>query len=856
MEADTPPPPPSPDDHDIDSLPTRYEDVDESTSSNKNDRKTSKNDQDQTTRSTVSLWFTTTDTNIPNFLIGLHNAVMSMDPDGCILPVDPTAARPLDKKHPPPKKISEADKDRFIRGLSLRRTGISGKVTIITSTPPDRIKKDPHFNRWSRGDDDHARIQIHISQLDSSYRFKAGTLNQYVCRPDLTGIAKLHLTAILNKVTNKKPINFEVQAENIYRGGNHAMFYTVYTETKASADWLGQTLQAANKNQSGAFFVSSSYWRLMSKSKKNGIVAKQRDFQGRTGALLIHGIADIDTPVIFGPNPNDPPSSLAAWIAATKSNGTYLFKYISPTCKGKTAIWYDTARKHEAMAWLQTADVDLYNIVIERLPEDLSNDRKQSILSSIFNDLEERRVQKAKLDQLVADGQFMRPEEHDKFIDEKIKSMPTNKNPRPHAKHSRKTPRKQPSYGLVATDAENSKKKNRRPKKNRKKNKQNKSADVMASFGGTDTAPTPLTNNTMKVAATVKNDQTTPEPRDTIPTTITTTPQRNAWIAPPNLTTAIAPGLPLSDTEDEKSILSTDDNLSPKLLEMQEEWKEVKKKNKRKKEATNATDLDGIHTSPAAESPSNSSASSQNDETITVATQRTRNSRSSNSERLQEEIDSLRKSERESMHREWALRQQTRNLEERLEERDSQLQMEREKHARDMQALRDKNDKNETMIAEMMRRLAMVEAQQRDGSQQPSNSGNTAHAQMEMVSVHANEECETPDSIMTSSIVAYNTPTRASSKRQTTGSIQKETPTDNNTTSGHGLKKRRAGGTPQKTPSETYSQEYEDSPDRTPDSFDLETDTIEFGSPFSTHSNASDIHAPLFTLGEEEASDV
>ena len=884
MEANLPPPPPPPDEPDNDSHRTRYENLDDSVITTKHIKKIHKNDQERKIVHTTSLWFNATTTNLVVFLKGIHQAVLTLDSENRVLPVDPTRTKPLDKEHPPPRQIKEHDKDLYIRGLTLRNSGLSGKVTIQTYTPPDQLKQQPTFNNWYR----EARIQIQLSQLDSSHRFRAGTLQSYVCRPNMTGIAKLHLTAILKQASTQQIRNFEVQTETLYRGGRAAQLYAVYAATKEDAERIGSTLHHATSKQQGSFFVATKYWHIMSKERKNALVEKQIAFQQRLSSISLRGVIDIDTKVIFGANTSVPPTSLADRIAEEKSNGSYLFKHISPTHNGHTAIWFETGRKPEALAWLLTAGTDLLDIVCKNFPDHMTEERRQSILSSIFNNLEELQTRRREIALLESDGNYMRPSEAASIAVDSIDTLPHTRSARTTSKRNRKPPKKRPTLGLTEPEPpaspSRSKQNHRGRNSNNRKQKatQYQYADVKASHGGKDTlVAIPVQPTRPNVTPNVPSVNAWRSPQNLANKLAPSNSQNaNAWSAPPNLESTMAPGLPATDPMAKQK--NFDDALSQSLVDTQGEWIEVQEKTKQQatlqQSQEESLDVQEMMIPVGDDNGNESSAhSSLDDGTNTIATQQTKNSNSSNSERLMEEVESLRANQRESLLREWEMQKEHREAEAniRAEARDETTRQIAAVKAEAAQLMAARDNQQQAAQAEFIRRFEEAQAENvrqltavkvaaeaetaRQIAEAKAENDRRFEEMMQrmviMETMRAPTQVERPSDVLNTvndtAMETYTTPTRATAKRHPDEEATRQS--DETPPKGSDPKKRRAGNTPPKETIELDNPEVATTP-RTPLSTILDSDSIEFGSPYSVTSPLSDRHSPLFNTDEEEAS--
>ena len=617
--------------------------MDDSIVSLKNDGNINKTDEESTTEKkqyVFALWFFTTDYNLVSFLKGLYYTLLELDKDNCILPVDPSSSQPLDRGHPPPRTIRPEDSGKFVAGLYSDRSGMRGKISVQISTHPDAFKKNQTVAKWYRGDDQRARIQVQIAQISSSRRYKAGTLHHYVCRPDMTGIVKLHLTRLLQARTKRKIVPFEVQSDLVFRGKNKmAQLYHVYAETFDDAQWLGAILDAiTSKKEYGSFFVSNQNWRNFSNSQKQSYIEKQIDFSNKTDAVILTGITNIEAPAVFGSSSSATPTSLAHHIATTNVDGNHLFLHVTPTYEGKTALWYQRKHKQAVSIWLQTAHIDLFDLVSNSFPADLPSERRMEILANLFVDSENLNRQRQHVASLKEDDTYVRPNESHQRHTTRIHQS-KHKNGITNIINNNKRPTRK-SYAVVLTEAkepgQGNDKNNKRGKRKKKKPVTEYEYENIPGGIGCDDAP--------KEIEVIKSKQSnTPQK--------TSNPMEPVWPA-----INLATGTTNDDLDELATIV--DDDQTEVLDEAKREWKEVKHSRKSKMQATPKTtatahrsEIPGTQMKSPPGMVVRTTRQRSDSADSSLATRRSENSPGSNKTRLQEEVEYLQQRERELIQR-------------------------------------------------------------------------------------------------------------------------------------------------------------------------------------------------------------
>ena len=203
----------------------------------------------------------------------------------------------------------------------------------------------------------------------------------------MNGIVKEYIT---RKLKQHQPL--EVQAEMLF-GHQHncARFYVVYTDTREKAEILGQRFDAITQSTGAdsSYFLGADTWRdLYDDRGKIQALQHQNVFDHENTLVLLHGIKDINAPVVSNSDPTMPPTTLAQWVANQQdpSKQNYMFTYITSTVNGSTALWCRRSMKQHAETWKQTCMTEILGLVEKGLPPNQTIDQRDIAISNIFVD--------------------------------------------------------------------------------------------------------------------------------------------------------------------------------------------------------------------------------------------------------------------------------------------------------------------------------------------------------------------------------------------------------------------------------------------------------------------------------------
>ena len=242
-----------------------------------------------------------------------------------------------------------------------------------------------------------------------------------------------------------------------------------------------------------------------------------------------------------------------------------------------------------------------------------------------------------------------------------------------------------------------------------------------------------------------------------------------------------------------------------------------------------------------------------------------------------EEVESLRANQRESLLREWEMQKEHREAEAniRAEARDETTRQIAAVKAEAAQLMAARDNQQQAAQAEFIRRFEEAQAENvrqltavkvaaeaetaRQIAEAKAENDRRFEEMMQrmviMETMRAPTQVERPSDVLNTvndtAMETYTTPTRATAKRHPDEEATRQS--DETPPKGSDPKKRRAGNTPPKETIELDNPEVATTP-RTPLSTILDSDSIEFGSPYSVTSPLSDRHSPLFNTDEEEAS--